>query len=93
MKHPETEGPINAVSPHPVTNDEFGRIVGRIHRRPYWLPLPAFMLRAMLGEMSALLLEGQKVLPQSALQYGYYFQFPELESAVTHLKNNRKDSR
>lgn len=86
IMHPEVEGIINAVCPNPVTNDDFGRIVSRVHRRPYWFPLPAFMLRAMLGEMSTLLLEGQRVMPQAALQYGFHFRLPELESAVADLK-------
>ncbi|GIP57246.1 TIGR01777 family oxidoreductase [Paenibacillus sp. FSL W8-0186] len=89
VKHSEVEGAVNAVSPNPVTNDEFGRIVSRVHRRPYWLPLPAFALRTMLGEMSVLLLEGQRVLPQAALQHGFHFQYPELESAAANLKTRQ----
>lgn len=89
VKKSEIEGPINAVSPNPVTNDEFGRIVSRVHSRPYWLPLPAFALKTMLGEMSALLLEGQKVLPQTAMQHGFRFQYPELELAAADLKKRQ----
>lgn len=85
MKHPEVEGAINAVSPNPVTNNEFGRIVSRVHRRPYWFPLPAFMLRTLLGEMSDLLLKGQKVMPKAALEHGFRFQLSELESAAADL--------
>ncbi|GAA0133400.1 TIGR01777 family oxidoreductase [Paenibacillus sp. YSY-4.3] len=89
VMHSEVNGAVNAVSPNSVTNEEFGRIVSRIHRRPYWLPLPAFALKTMLGEMSALLLEGQKVLPQKALQHGFRFQFPELEAAAADLKKRQ----
>lgn len=89
VKHPQLEGAVNAVSPAPVTNDEFGRIVSRVHRRPYWLPLPAFALKTMLGDMSTLLLEGQRVMPQAALQYGFRFQHAELESALTDLKKRQ----
>lgn len=88
--HPEVNGAINAVSPNPLTNDEFSRIVSRVHRRPYWFPLPAFLLRALLGEMSALLLEGQRVVPKAALEHGFRFQFPELESAAADLKRKAK---
>ncbi|WP_178020675.1 TIGR01777 family oxidoreductase [uncultured Paenibacillus sp.] len=84
--HPEVRGPVNAVSPQPATNLEFGRTVCRVHRRPFWLPLPAAALRAVLGEMS-LLLTGQKVVPRAALDAGFAFAFPDLESAVADLKS------
>ncbi len=84
--HPSIHGPVNAVSPQPVTNREFGRTVCRVHHRPFWLPLPAPVLRTGLGEMSLLLLEGQKVIPQAMLDAGFTFAFPDLESAVADLK-------
>lgn len=83
--HPEVRGPVNAVSPQPVTNLEFGRTVCSVHHRPFWLPLPAAVLRTALGEMSLLLLAGQKVVPQAALDAGVAFAFPDLESAVADL--------
>ncbi|MDU0330581.1 TIGR01777 family oxidoreductase [Paenibacillus sp. 3LSP] len=83
---PSIHGPVNAVSPQPVTNQEFGRTVCRVHHRPFWLPLPASVLRAALGEMSMLLLEGQKVVPQALLAAGFTFNFPDLESAVADLR-------
>ncbi|MBM6994448.1 TIGR01777 family oxidoreductase [Paenibacillus sp. DXFW5] len=85
--HPEVRGPVNAVSPHPVTNLDFGRTVCRVHRRPFWLPLPAAVLRAALGEMSLLLLEGQQVIPRALLEAGFTFTYPDLESAVADLKS------
>lgn len=84
--HPEVHGPVNAVSPQPVTNEAFGRTVCRIHHRPFWLPLPAPVLRTALGKMSLLLLEGQKVVPQVMLDAGFTFTFPDLNSAVADLK-------
>jgi hypothetical protein len=83
---PSIHGPVNAVSPQPVTNQEFGRTVCRVHHRPFWLPLPAPVLRTVLGEMSMLLLEGQKVVPQALLAAGFTFNFPDLESAVADLR-------
>ncbi|MCK8485863.1 TIGR01777 family oxidoreductase [Paenibacillus sp. MBLB2552] len=83
---PEIRGPVNAVSPQPVTNLDFGRTICRVHHRPFWLPLPAPVLRTALGEMSLLLLEGQKVIPQAVLDAGFTFAFPDLESAVADLK-------
>ncbi|WP_349409482.1 TIGR01777 family oxidoreductase [Pseudalkalibacillus sp. SCS-8] len=84
--HQETiEGPVNATSPHPVQMDDFGRILGKALGRPHWLPLPGFVLRTALGEMSTLILDGQKVFPEKALKHGYKFTYPTLNSALTAI--------
>jgi len=85
----EISGPVNAVSPNPTTNEQFGRVIARVHHRPFWLPLPAFVLRSVLGEMSLLLLEGQRVLPQIATSSDFTYNFPHLEEALTNLKQRR----
>lgn len=85
----EISGPVNAVSPNPATNEQFGRAIARVHHRPFWLPLPSFVLRSVLGEMSLLLLEGQRVLPQIATSSGFTYNFPHLEEALTDLKQRR----
>lgn len=82
----EILGSVNAVSPNPTTNEQFGRAIARVHHRPFWLPLPTFVLRSVLGEMSLLLLEGQRVIPQAASSSGFIFTFPHLEAALTDLK-------
>ncbi|ANS73547.1 epimerase [Paenibacillus yonginensis] len=86
IKNPDLSGPVNAVSPSPVTNDSFGRAVAKQYHRPYWLPLPAFLLKAALRERSTLLLDGQKVLPVKALEAGFTFRFPELAEALADIK-------
>lgn len=75
-------GAVNATAPNPVTNREFSKTLGKILGRPSWLPLPPSMLKLMFGEGAALLLEGQRVIPQKALDAGYKFQFEDLESAL-----------
>jgi hypothetical protein len=89
MTHPEISGPVNAVSPNPVTNEQFGRTIGRVYHRPFWFPLPAFVLRAVLGEMSLLLLDGQRVVPQTATSSGFTYTYPHLEEALIDLKQKR----
>lgn len=86
INNPDISGPINATAPHPVTNEEFGRTIGKVYNRPHWFPLPAFLLRTAIGELSEILLEGQKVLPSAALKHGFSFTFPALEAALKHLK-------
>ncbi|MCM3699931.1 TIGR01777 family oxidoreductase [Paenibacillus macerans] len=89
LTHPDIRGPVNAVSPNPATNEQFGRILCRVYRRPFWLPLPSAMLKSLLGERSMLLLDGQKVLPAAALRAGFTFAYPELEQAATNLRGQK----
>lgn len=78
-------GPVNASAPEPVSNDEFGRAVGRALGRPHWFPLPAAILRAALGEMSMLLLDGQRAVPDKPVKLGFRFRYPQLEQALKEL--------
>ena len=78
-------GPINAVSPHPVTNAEFTETLARILGSQPRLAIPAFVLRLMLGEMAdALALASRRMVPGKLLEAGYAFRFPELETALRH---------
>ncbi|GAB2724235.1 TIGR01777 family oxidoreductase [Paenibacillus thermoaerophilus] len=79
------QGAVNGTAPSPVTNDRFGRAVSSVLRRPHWLPVPGSVLKAALGEMSLLVLYGQRVIPSAALAGGYRFRHPELEEALRHL--------
>ncbi|WP_372630848.1 TIGR01777 family oxidoreductase [Cohnella sp.] len=79
------EGPVNAVAPDPVSNDEFGRALGKAMKRPHWFPVPGFLLRGALGEMSTLVLTGQKAMPRKLLDHGFKFAFPKLEEALRDL--------
>jgi uncharacterized protein (TIGR01777 family) len=80
------EGPVNAVSPSPVTNREFTSTLARTLKRPALLPVPSFALRAALGEMAnELLLSSARVAPKKLLESGYRFRYPELEGALRHL--------
>lgn len=82
----ELRGPVNAVAPHPVTNREFTKTLGRVLRRPAVFPLPAFAARLVFGEMAdELLLASMRVRPRALLDAGFQFQFPTLESALGHL--------
>lgn len=78
-------GPVNAVSPNPVKMNQFGKTIGNVLKRPHWLPAPSFALKMLLGEMSLLILEGQKVLPEKALDDGFTFTFPHLEKALQDI--------
>ena len=78
-------GPYNATGPRPVTNREFTRTLGRVLRKPALMPVPASLLKIVLGEMSDLLVSGQKVLPQRAQKEGFSFHHTTLGDALNDL--------
>ena len=82
LTQPHVSGAVNATAPTPVTMRDFCRALGRTLHRPSWAPVPAVVLRALLGEMSELLLTGQRVMPAVAQQRGYTFRRPELHAAL-----------
>ena len=78
-------GPVNLVSPNPVTNAEFAATLGRVLSRPALVPAPAFALELVYGEMArATILAGQRVLPKVLLRTGFQFAHPTLEQALRY---------
>jgi uncharacterized protein (TIGR01777 family) len=82
VDRPSARGAYNATAPHPVTNAEFARALGRALQRPAFLRMPATALKLLLGEMAQLLITGQRVLPARLLAEGFAFSFPELSDAL-----------
>lgn len=82
----DVSGPINVTAPHPVTNAEFARILGRTLHRPAIVPAPAFALRLVLGEMAdGMILSGQRVIPERAQALGFVFRYPRLDAALAAI--------
>ena len=87
--HPNGVEVYNLTAPNPVTNAQWTKILAQPLRKPACLPLPSFMVKLMSGEMSeALLLQGQKVLPEHLLKAGYAFTYPNLQDALANLFPN-----
>lgn len=82
LEREDLRGVLNATAPAPVTSREFARTLGAVLHRPAVLPLPAPVLKLAFGEMSRLLLTGQRVLPARAEREGYQFRYPVLEAAL-----------
>lgn len=82
VSDPALAGPVNAVAPGAATNAEFTRALGAALGRPTPFPVPAFALRLVLGDMSSILLDSQKVVPAAALKAGYGFRHPEIGPAL-----------
>lgn len=79
-------GPINATAPEPVTNKIFSNALGKAMSRPTIIPLPAFQVKLLFGQMGeALLLAGQKVLPTKALESGFTFNFSTITPALQKI--------
>jgi hypothetical protein len=85
LKTPNLSGPVNLNAPQPVTMKEFCTTLGQVLHRPSWAPVPATALRLLLGEMSDLLLSGQKAVPKKLLEAGFVFKHPNLEEALKSL--------
>jgi len=85
IEQDQASGVFNLSSPNPVTNDEFGRTISAVMKRPHYLPIPGFVMRLAFGEVANMVLEGQRVMPRKLLDEGYIFKFPTLYEALTDL--------
>lgn len=85
VENANVAGPVNLTAPNPVTNNEFGKTLARIIKRPHFFPLPAFLLRLALGEVATVVVDGQRVLPRQLQAHDYPFHFPQLEAALRDL--------
>lgn len=85
LDNPECRGPYNASAANPASSREFARTLGKQLHRPAVLPLPAPLLKLALGEMSRLLLTGQRVLPARLQQAGYQFHYSDLDAALASV--------
>jgi uncharacterized protein (TIGR01777 family) len=79
------EGIVNAVSPNPKTNKEFSKTLGKVLGRPAFMPVPTPVLELALGEMSQIVIDGQKVIPTVAQKNGFNYQYAELAPALKSL--------
>ncbi|MDP3921013.1 MAG: TIGR01777 family oxidoreductase [Candidatus Omnitrophota bacterium] len=87
LEHPELAGPVNVTAPEMVNMKDFCGTLGRVMNRPSWAPVPAFMLKLMLGEMSDMLLTGQRAVPEKLKRAAYPFKHPQLREALESILN------
>jgi uncharacterized protein (TIGR01777 family) len=88
MEEEAADGPFNVTSPTPVTNRHFSKTFGKVLGRPSFWPIPAFAMKMLVGEVSVVVLEGQRAVPEKLTAMGYQFAFSDLEPAledVLHL--------
>jgi len=85
LEQPAASGVFNLAAPQPVTNAQFTRAIGKAMGRPALMPVPAFALRTLFGEMATVLLDGQRATPQRLEQAGYRFRFADPLTALQDL--------
>ncbi|MDI9548163.1 MAG: TIGR01777 family oxidoreductase [Chloroflexota bacterium] len=85
MENETASGPFNLTAPNPLTNKEFASVVGQAMGRPSLMPAPAFALKLALGEMSTVLLDGQRAVPSRLQELGFEFDFATLDAALKDL--------
>jgi uncharacterized protein len=89
LENENLKGVFNLTAPNPVTNEQFTKTFGKVLNRPTILPVPAFAIKLLFGEMGeTLLLEGTRVLPKRLEEAGYTFKFSDLEQAMRHVLEN-----
>jgi uncharacterized protein (TIGR01777 family) len=86
IEDPNMQGAFNAVGPNPATNREMTKAIAKVLRKPLWAPpVPGFVLRMILGQMSEIVVNGRNVSAKKIEQAGYKFRFAELEPALREL--------
>lgn len=81
-------GVFNVCAPNPLSQKEFGRVLGQVMGRPSLIPAPTFALKLMLGEMAAMVLDGRRAVPNRLQELGFTFQYPEAREALLDLLNH-----
>jgi len=85
LEQGDLSGPVNVTSGAPATMKEFCRTLAKALRRPCWPPIPSIFLKMLMGEMAAIILASQKVLPLGLLKAGYRFRHLDLSEAFAAL--------
>jgi uncharacterized protein (TIGR01777 family) len=90
LDNQDARGAYNLIAPESSTNSEFIRAVCKSLGRPYWLHVPGFFLRLVLGEMAQLILSGRPSRPKRLLDEGFEFAYPTLEAALGEILHGSK---
>ena len=85
LANDQADGPFNLAAPNPVTNREMAKAVGEVMGRPAVLPAPGFAMQTLFGEMSTLLLEGQRAVPKKLQELGFQFKYDTVQAALRDL--------
>jgi uncharacterized protein (TIGR01777 family) len=90
LENPKCAGVYNLSAPNPARNQDFGRVLASVMKRPFWFPLPEFLLKLVLGDMATLLLDSQRMIPSRLTQDGFQFSYPDVRSALMAIYGPKK---
>jgi uncharacterized protein (TIGR01777 family) len=82
LKESTVRGAFNAVSPNPVTNAQFTKALAEAVHRPAFIPVPAFAMKVLFGQMSEIVLASQRAIPEAAIRQGFVFDYPDIYGAL-----------
>jgi uncharacterized protein (TIGR01777 family) len=85
LEKEDADGPYNLTAPTPETNKSFSKKLGRVLKRPSFIPVPGFAMKLLVGEVATVVLDGQRAVPAKLQEAGYSFKFTELEEALKDL--------
>jgi uncharacterized protein (TIGR01777 family) len=85
LTNEKNQGCYNATAPNPTTNAQFTQVMAQTLKRPAFFHVPGFALKFLLGELSEMMLEGAAIVPQRALNEGFVFQYPSIQTALEQL--------
>jgi uncharacterized protein len=85
IENKDISGPLNFTAPAPVRNADLAKAIGRVLKRPSFIPGPSFMIKLVLGEFGEYVLKGQRVVPKALLNAGFMFRFSAIEEALHDL--------
>ena len=85
LSDPNIRGAVNATAPEPLRNDQLAAQLGHFLHRPDWFPVPEFIVRLAFAEVGEVITRGKRIVPTSALQSGYRFEYPSFQSALADL--------
>ncbi|MGE8203525.1 TIGR01777 family oxidoreductase [Heyndrickxia sp. NPDC080065] len=91
IQNQQIKGPLNVTAPNPVRMKEFGKTISSVKHSPHWLPVPSWILKLGLGEMSNMLLKGQCVFPEKTINHGFIFKYSELNNTLLEILNSQRN--
>jgi uncharacterized protein (TIGR01777 family) len=89
LNNHNAKGPFNFTAPSPKSNNDFTKALASALHRPALFPMPELVLKVLFGEMSDLLIYGQKVVPEQLEKLNFNFKFKNLDDALNQILNQR----
>jgi len=90
IENTQASGAYNISAPNPVSNKQFAKAMGKALHRPSYMPAPGFAFKIAFGEVSTVILDGQRAVPKRLLDAGFQFRFTDIETALRDVFEHHK---